>query len=202
MPYLKRILSVLVAVAAALQTSGCVTMSTASHSTSFDAQSKTGLVIFGVSPNYRVGAKKGPYTTDDFQNSELRLFEFNLFPAAGYVVSTVSPTVTGEAYALLQILPEGIGGPAFKACDGLKAATFQAEPGKVTYLGEFEYQFEGRQLRILHAVDLQRAVEHLRATYPQIKAELTYVEPAWLTVKGLSCTTTIYVPVILPPLRR
>jgi hypothetical protein len=202
MPYIKRTLTVLSAVAAALQTSGCVTMSTASHSTSFDAQSKTGLVIFGVSPNYRVGAKKGPYTASDFENSQFRLFEFNVFPASGYVVSTVSPTIAGEAYALLQILPEGIGGPAFKACDGLNAATFQADPGKVTYLGEFQYHFEGRQLKIRHMVDLQKAAEHLRATYPQIKAEPTYVEPVWLTVKGLSCTTTIYVPVILPPLRR
>lgn len=200
---MKRIFSILVAILVVWQILGCVAMSTASQSMYFDAQSKTGLVIFGVSPSYRVGVTKGLQTESEFNNSDFSLFEFNIAPAGGYVVSAVSPTKAGEVYAMLQILPNGFSGPAYKVCNGLKSATFQAEPGKVVYLGEFNYYIEKGKLKIRQTTDIQKAAEYLKVNYPHIQVEPVYVEPTWLTVKGLNCNAgTISIPVVLPSIRR
>lgn len=193
----------LITIALAGTLSACISMSGMNKDAAFSADSRQGLMIIGISPEYRIGAKRGEVTPSDFINSDLSVFQFNITPEQGYIVTPASPTSGSQAYAVLQALPSGFTGPAFTACDGLNAPTFEVKAGEIVYAGDFEYQQSGSRLRVVHSHDLDKAAAHLRRNYPQVRGTPRYVEPVWRTVKRMPCSnpTTLYIPVFVPARR-
>lgn len=176
--------------------SACISFSSVDKAVPFSSASDKAMVVIGVKPDYRVGGRRGKLdTAGSFSYSALGVLDFNIVPEQGYIVTLLSPTRDDERYAITQVLPGGIGGPLLIPCDGLKAVTFAAKAGQLLYLGHFEYGFQGTQLSIGHKVEVDRAREHLKAMYPRVDADLVYARPEMLTVTGLPCKTTVYLPI-------
>lgn len=180
----------------AVPLSACISFSSVDKATPFSAASDKTMIVIGVKPDYRVGGRLGKVdAAGSFTFSALGVFDFNIIPEHGYIVTLVSPTGEGERYAITQVLPGGIGGPAFIPCDGREAASFSAKAGQLLYLGDFEYGVQGGFLSINHAVDSVKAADYVKATYPRVQADLVYARPEMRTVSGLPCKSTIYVPI-------
>ncbi|MCL2162172.1 MAG: PDZ domain-containing protein [Betaproteobacteria bacterium] len=187
---IKRTLTILVLFVVTLQTTSCATFRNIDPNTSFDAGSKDGLVIFGVSPRYIVFAWKGSHTTDGVNKLDPSELSVISSPRSGYIVKTVSPTSDDQAYALYKVMTKWGGWPKstiFEACNNAKAANFQARPGEVIYLGDFQYQLVNGRLYVTHTVNLDGAKTHLKEKYPGVQIDPVYVEPVWLPVEGNSC---------------
>lgn len=174
----------------ALATSGCVSMKGADKNMAFTQQSPQGLIVMRVTPDYRIGMKKGDASAGAFANSQFRVFELNAIPEGGYIVAAVSPTQPDQTYAITQVLPAGFTGAAYMPCDGKRAPTFEVKPGKIHYIGDFEYTQDGKQMAVKYSVATDAAVKHLRAAFPQVQGSVEYTVPTFRDVTGLACTVT------------
>jgi hypothetical protein len=172
---------------------GCIAMQNIEGDTKFTASSPGAIVVIGVSPAYRIGVKRGTVTPATFQNSELRVFDFNAAPVDGYVVASVPVTAADESFAITQVWSGGFGEKPFMPCDGRGTMTFKTRPGEVLYLGDYRYSPAQKQLQIEYRQDLEKARAYMRQRYPQIVPDLTPADIVHRQVRGLPCMRTLYI---------
>ncbi|MEK7943113.1 hypothetical protein WKR98_00105 [Pigmentiphaga sp. YJ18] len=168
------------------------------RSTVFGSNSPEAVVIMGVSPAYRIAVKPGVVTPTTFQNSDWRVGEFNVRPENGYIVARVSANQPSEAHAIVQVLGEGLIGPAFRPCNGQDVITFQAKPGEVLYLGDFQYLISEKKLMFARSERLEQAQAYLKASYPQIAPDAKVAQLMSRTMTGYTCNQTLHLAIPVP----
>lgn len=159
---LKRV--VIVAVLALL--SGCATLTNLNKGYSLGSTPTQSVVIIGVKPDdIRFGVEEGKLVDGQFKWSATATPIFALYPDQGYVVAVVDATDPDQIYALTN-LKESI--HLYRGC-GHALETFSIEPGKIIYLGDFQFASPPAGLKHTISYDAVSAQDFIRQNYPNLK---------------------------------
>ena len=161
---------------------------------------KESVFVLGVAPeNYRVMIFGG--------NTDTGFFKQNWLPATfyggaegGFIVGKAKAGAT-LAITIVRVAEsdKAILGQDFIPCNGEKTLVFEAQPGKVTYLGSVKYGVNGGDLRIDYWNDLDAARAYLSSAYPALSPKVEQGGYKLLPVmQPCTSTTTVYVPVYVP----
>ena len=95
-------------------------------------------------------------------------------------------------------MPEGIGPavPHFKACAGNVTPTFQAPPGKVTYVGSVLVSVRGNSVGPGPAEDFARVKAQVSAQFPAVSSAMEFKPLQMKRLDKALCTRpTIVIPI-------
>lgn len=131
---------------------------------------ETSIVVLGVRPQMRVQAvnvTKGSHGWDQGMSSSTII---NAVPEDGYVVAEVTPTKSGEAYAITTIFPEFL--DIWRVCTGGAVVTIQVPPKSIVYVGDITIVQEGNYRIDLNG-NFARATEFMSRNFPTMAPRLT-----------------------------
>ncbi|GAA5445178.1 hypothetical protein Misp06_03375 [Microbulbifer sp. NBRC 101763] len=192
MKYLLRLIVVTLFITAL---SGCISFSNMSKDSSYSDLGEDSVIILGIKPDFRVHIYKGEELDYGWEMNNVAV-TLNTFPEGGYIVAKLSPRSDGINYGVGGVLPEGIGGQLYMPCGGKETMTFEAPAGKVVYVGSLEFVGSNGSKSFKVTNDFDDAKKYLEQEYPSFSKHLEYSEPAILKVANISCTRTIYIPVV------
>jgi hypothetical protein len=155
--------------------------------------------IFGLKPsNTKVQVFSGYLDNEGrFHQDALANATFNGKADQGYAVGSAK---AGSVLAVTRVFVDGVNSvfrPFFVPCADAKTVSFTAAKGKMIYLGDFEYQFNGDKLDVKYGTDIDAARRHLEANFPNLAPHLEQGKVNFVPT-SLPCTFTIYVPIYLP----
>jgi hypothetical protein len=154
------------------------------------------VIVLGVHPRYRVQVFEGDNDGDKWLRNPM-MTTLNVHPEDGYIVAKVRPRSGGKNYGVGGILPEGIGGDLFFPCAGRKTVTFEAPEGKVVYVGNINYERNGKGVSFEVSSDISAARAHLQQKYPLLAEKLVNGGFSVKELSNTSCTTTLVVPIFI-----
>ncbi|PFH08897.1 hypothetical protein BCF11_1272 [Collimonas sp. PA-H2] len=179
---------------------GCTSMGQL-DSTTLAPTDNESIFIMGVAPdNYRVSIFPGSIKDG--------VFHQNIFlPAAvyaaakdGYVVGKAS---AGDVVAVtnVRVVKDSSSvflGTNFHPCDDTKTMVFEVPKGKVIYLGDVEYTFGGKSVKVHYGQDMEAARVHLDKNFPALQGKLEYLPFDLLPTRTPCAAAPIYFPVYVP----
>jgi len=183
--------------AASLLLGGCTSLGVLDKNVAMKSD-KDSIFVIGVAPdNYRISVfpgninKDGKFVQNPFSAAAI-------FSAAdhGYVVGKAK---AGDILAITNIRVvksnKDLLGPDFAPCNGLNALTFTAAPGKVTYIGDVSYRYNGSGLNTKYSENYEAAKSYIDSAYPNLRGRLeagSYkLMPTTIPCKR---TITVFVP--------
>lgn len=146
--------------------SGCATMNNLSTDYSLDRNPTQSVVIIGVKPDDRFGVEEGALARGQFKWDPGATPIFALYPKDGYIVAKMDMTKPSQIYALTNLM-ESI--HHYRACGSKPIDTFTVEPGKIIYLGDFEFASPPVGLKHTITYDPDSAEKFIRQNYPKLK---------------------------------
>jgi hypothetical protein len=159
------------------------------------------ILVLKLQPHYRVHIISGTNVGDSWASDETPMTSavvINTFPKNEFIVARVKGTRPDQVYGLTAVLPEGIGPavPHFKACAGNVTPTFQAPPGKVTYVGRVLVSGKGNVVGDGPTEDFSRIKAQVSANFPAVASamELKPLQMKRLS-KALCNSPTIVIPI-------
>jgi hypothetical protein len=146
--------------------SACATLSNLNKNYSLGPKPTQSVVVIGVKPDdIRFGVEEGTLVKDQFKGSPTATPIFALYPDHGYVVAVMDTTDPDQLYALTN-LKQSI--HLYRGC-GHALETFAVEPGKIIYLGDFEFADPPAGLKHTISYDPASAEKFMRDNYPNLK---------------------------------
>jgi hypothetical protein len=162
-------------------------MSVNNASTDVSSSSSDVTVVLGVQNVHRVAMIAGIASDGEFKPNK-EGFAANVHPEGGYVVVQLPARSGKTVYAITQVLPAA-GGKSFDDCGWKQALAFEANGGKVVYLGDLNFHVDGQQLRFEHNNDIEHARLFIDANYPKLRGLVEYVEPRVLPHAKADCAS-------------
>jgi hypothetical protein len=128
------------------------------------------VVVMGVSPSMRLRAYLGWNEGDSWEGNEHATPMINELPGeGGYVVARIPPSVKGEAYGILRILPSMVN--ALTVCTDGRAAVFEVPKNAVVYIGDFTLTFDG-SYGVEVGYDFEKAAAFMKSAHPELAGRL------------------------------
>jgi len=144
----------------------CATLTNLDKSYSLGSNPTRSIVIIGVKPDdIRFGVEEGALVDDQFKWSATATPILAVYPENGYVVAVMDATDPDQIYALTNLM-QSI--HHYRGC-GRALETFGIEPGKVVYLGDFEFASPPAGLKHTISYDPASAEAFIRDNYPNLK---------------------------------
>jgi hypothetical protein len=165
--------------------SACGTTSNIQVGTNPELDSDTGILVFGLSPDYRIHLTRGSTANNIWNRPHLDVPEINLKPEKGYIVVRARRTAESQALGVSMIFPEK---GAFGPCQGADSPTFVVKPGVVNYVGDLNYIFDNVGLRFTHTLDEKKVRVFLDDNYPKFTEKLVIQPMTIMKTDSTLCT--------------
>ena len=159
-------LKIITILAIAWALAGCATLSNLNKDYSLARKSTKSVVIIGVKPDDRFGVEEGTLVHDQYKWDAKATPVLAVYPVDGYVVAVMDETDSDQIYALTNIM-ESI--HHYRACGSKPVETFTIEPGKIIYLGDFEFATPPVGFKHTITYDPDSAEKFIRQNYPNLK---------------------------------
>lgn len=171
--------------------SGCVTLTNVSPQADLHLAPDEGLVMIGVPHGTQLIFHSGDVDGNEYISNEWTLPSgIAGSPTDGYLIRKLKALPEGQVYGLAQV---GAGRWYLPSC-GDKIPVFNVKPGKVQYLGHFDFIVSGNSMKHRFRPDMAAAQAHMTKNYPKVNQALVGIEASWLTQRR--CRTQV--PVIIP----
>lgn len=144
---------------------GCATLSNLSTTYSLSEDTHKAVIIIGVKPDDRFGVEEGKLVNGQFKYDPEATPILAVYPKDGYVVAEMDETDGNQVYALTNI-KESV--HIYRACGGKPVDTFTVEPGKIIYLGDFQFPTPPVGLSHMTSYDPGSAEKYIRKNYPKL----------------------------------
>lgn len=179
---------------ATLFISACGTSKNIQVGSNPELDADTGILVFGLSPNYRVHLTRGSTENNTWNRPGFDVPEINLYPENGYIVVKARRTGESQALGVSLIFPEE---RPYGPCQGGDSPTFVIMPGVVNYAGDLNYVFDDAGLRFTHSLDEKKARAFLGENYPKFTDKLVIRPMTIMKTNSNLCTSktiTIQMP--------
>ncbi len=150
-----------------------------------ELDAKTGILVFGLSPNYRIHLTRGSTKNNIWNRPHLDVPEINLYPEKGYIVVKAKRTGESQALGVSLIFPEG---KTYGPCQGSDSPTFVVMPGVVNYVGDLNYTFDDSGLGFTHTLDEKKVRIFLDESYPKFTDKLVVQPMTIMKTNSTLCT--------------
>ncbi|MDO8991173.1 MAG: hypothetical protein Q7U91_16230 [Sideroxyarcus sp.] len=153
-----------------------------------------GILVFGLSPNYRIHLTRGGTENNTWNRPHLDVPEINVNPEKGYIVVKARRTSGSQALGVSLIFPEG---RTYGPCQGADSPTFVVMPGVVNYAGDLNYAFDDGGLRYALTLDENKVRTFLDENYPKFTDKLVVQPMTIMKTNSNFCaakTITIQMP--------
>lgn len=132
--------------------------------------SETSIVVLGVEPQMKVQVFPVTRGSRGWNQSKLQSGAINAVPENGYIVAEVAPTKSGEAYAIIRIIPSLL--DIWHVCSDGAVVIFPVPPRSIVYVGDITIIKEGRyRLELGH--DYAKARQFIEQNFPSMASRLT-----------------------------
>jgi hypothetical protein len=192
--------TIVLAVVACLVMTGCASVFQLDENARAPSNDES-VVILGVSnEHYHVLIFPGSIDKDGtFSQSLIRPATVAGKPRNGYLVGRAS---ADDVIAITAVVyhdnPDtAFFGSKFTPCADAKTMTFKVPHGKIVYLGDVDYQFVGRQLRVNYYDDLEKAQKYIDSSFPALKGRVEHIAPNF-NPTGKACDSFNYMPIYIP----
>jgi len=155
---------------AILVATGCGAASGRPSDADFNVSNSSSVVVLGVSPAMRLRAYPGWSDGAQWQQNKLAKATINAGPEDGYVVVQMAPTLKGEGYGILRVIPSLA--TVLTVCTGGSTAVFEVPADSVVYVGDLRLT-EGAEYEVEVGYDFAKATAFMKRTYPALAARLT-----------------------------
>jgi hypothetical protein len=163
---------------------GCGAAGNLSGGAVYVENSETSIVVFGVQPQMRVQAFPVTKGSRGWNQSKWQSAAINAVPKNGYIVAEVAPTQSGEAYAVIRIVPSLL--DIWHVCSDGSVVTFSIPPRSIVYVGDITIIKEGKyRLEIGH--DYAKARQFMRQNFPAMASRLTDGNAIWGKMEDGEC---------------
>lgn len=165
--------------------SACGTTKNIQVGSSPELDADTGILVFGLSPNYRIHLTRGSTENNTWNRPHMDVPEINVNPEKGYIVVKARRTGESQALGVSLIFPEG---RTYGPCQGADSPTFVVMPGVVNYVGDLNYAFDNGELRFDYTVDEKKVRNFLDENYPKFTAKLVVQPMTIMKTNSNFCT--------------
>jgi hypothetical protein len=160
------------------------------------------IVVFGVKQGHGIVLERGTLEDGVW---DLDLFG-GLFARAfpdkeGFLVLQLAPQVERKAYGVTSVIIDDVGSPPrdFRPCGG-GTITFQAEAGKVTYVGDLETERSNDRSRIAPSLTAneEEARAYIGRYYPGLLGSFVRRDAVFRRARGVLCRPNIPLVIFVP----
>lgn len=161
---------------------------------------KESVFIFGLDPeDIRLSLMHGSIDKNGFSPSQLSpIFTLKGIAKNGYVVGKAN---AGDIVGIIRMeVVKGesdLYGKGYVPCRGNKTLTFEVPAGKVIYIADLHYFKNGTRLGVNYRHHFDSAMRYIDENYPNLKGKVE-VWPYQLTDSNMSCSSTVYIPIVIP----
>jgi hypothetical protein len=148
---------------------GCGATSNRHPGADFTVGKFSSVVVMGVSPEVRFRAYQGWSDGKEWEQNKLAKATINTNPENGYVVVSMKPTLKGESYGILRVIPSVVN--VLSVCTGGSTAVFEVPSSSVVYVGEFRLTNDD-EYRVEVGYDFDKALSFMKKTYPSLADRL------------------------------
>jgi hypothetical protein len=158
------------------------------------------VVVLGVNPDFKVSFKNGTTEDSGWSIDNYSLSATSNFPTNGYVVVKVPSRTKAETYGLAQVQVKGsiVG---YLPCRGNLVITFEAPPGRVSYIGDMFYEKISseydpsitKKIKYTYSSNPDKAKRFLTENYPQLAPRMEVQEGKELPVIKSECDLGHYI---------
>lgn len=148
---------------------GCGATSRRPSDADFDVGKSSSVVVMGVSPAARLRAFQGWSDGEEWEQNKLAKAAINAIPENGYVVVSMKPTLKGEGYGIMRVIPSVLN--VLTVCTGGTTAVFEVPPNSVVYVGDFSLTNDA-EYEVDIGYDFDKALSFMRKTYPLLAERL------------------------------
>lgn len=170
---------------AALVATGCGAKKSNRHPGSgFAVNNSSSVVVMGVSPEMRLRAYQGWGGGKEWEQNKLAKETINSGPENGYVVVPMKPTLQGESYGIMRVIPSVVN--VLTVCTGGATAAFEVPPNSVIYIGDFRLTNDA-EYEVKVGFEFEKARAFMKATYPELAGKLTKAKARVAKVTNGQC---------------
>jgi hypothetical protein len=181
----------------AVSAAGCGIRSNIKPGDDLQLDTKSAVLLLGVTPAYRVHLLRGDVANGVWERPTVDTPEVNMAPESGYIFVKIEPTSDSKRLGISMIVPEPR--RLFGPCQDSIAPTFTLKPGTINYVGDLQYTYTGGQLQYDYSVEEGKAKAFLRGHYPSLEGFMSTVPMVPMKVKSTFCDPrTITIPIYLP----
>jgi len=155
---------------AAMVVVGCGARSHKPSDADFAVSKTSSVIVMGVSPAVRFRAFQGWSDGKEWQQNKLAEAMINVIPENGYVVASIAPSLKGDSYGILRVIPSVTN--VLSVCTGGSTAVFEVPPNSVVYVGDFSLTNDA-EYKVKVGFEFEKARAFMKATYPKLAEKLT-----------------------------
>ncbi|MFZ6646152.1 hypothetical protein ACO0LO_10575 [Undibacterium sp. TJN25] len=155
--------------------SGCANVSNVNSMEGFLPTVEESILVLGVPQGYKVSLGPGNYVGYKWTQEKPEFDTSNTPSENGFVIVKIPARTGQKTYGLVSITPitNDLIPKKLHACNGLEMLTFEAEPGKISYVGDIQIAKDGNiemigtasKVRLKYSWNPDRAVDYLKSRY-------------------------------------